>query len=123
MFEQAYCTMCDRHGQCQLYCCFLFLNTNQFSGCVHVCVHVCGCVYYVFGVSLFLTVVDCNALPNPTNGQVNHAAGTTFGRTATYSCNTGYNLVGDNIHTCQAHGEWSGNPPTCQCMLLTSVLV
>ena len=63
------------------------------------------------------TVVDCNALPDPTNGQVS-ITGTTFGETATYSCNTGYNLVGDNTRTCQADGMWSGSEPTCQSMML-----
>ena len=71
-------------------------------------------------VSLFSTVVDCGTLSNPLNGQVSHTAGTTFGQTATYSCNTGYNLVGDSTRTCQARAEWSGSAPTCQCMLLFS---
>ena len=71
-------------------------------------------------VSLFSTVVDCGTLSNPLNGQVNHTAGTTFGETATYSCNTGLNLVGDSTRTCQATGAWSGSKPTCQRMLLIS---
>ena len=66
---------------------------------------------------LLSTVVDCGTLTNPANGQVSHTAGTTFGETATYSCNTGYNLVGDSTRTCQATGEWSGSEPTCECML------
>ena len=61
-------------------------------------------------------MVDCNTLTNPANGQVS-TTGTTFGETATYSCNTGYNLVGDSTRTCQATGEWSGSEPTCQSML------
>ena len=48
------------------------------------------------------------------NGSVDHTAGTTVEQTATYSCNTGYNLVGDGTHTCQAAGNWSGRAPTCQ---------
>ena len=67
-------------------------------------------------VFLFLTAVDCGNLPDPDNGQVNHTAGTTFGQTATYSCNTGYNLVGDSTRTCQATGNWSGSVPTCRGM-------
>ena len=67
---------------------------------------------------LILTVVDCGNLTHPANGQVNHIAGTTFGQTATYTCDTGYNLVGDSNRTCQATGNWSGSPPTCQGMLL-----
>ena len=67
-------------------------------------------------VSFLLTAMNCDNLTDPTNGQVNHTAGTTLGQTATYSCNTGYNLVGGSIRTCQAMG-WSGSAPTCQRML------
>ena len=70
-------------------------------------------------VFLTLIVVDCGALTNPANGQVTHPTGTTFGQTATYSCNTGYNLVGDSARTCQATGMWSGSVPTCLRMLQT----
>ena len=61
--------------------------------------------------------MDCDALPNPANGQVSHATGTKLGQTATYSCGRGYNLVGDSTRKCQATGMWSGSAPTCQCML------
>ena len=67
---------------------------------------------------IILTAVDCDNLTDPANGQVDHTTGTTFGQTATYSCNTGYNLVGDSTRTCQATGEWSGSAPTCESMLL-----
>ena len=67
-------------------------------------------------IFLFLTAVDCRSLPDPANGQVDHTAGTSLGQTAIYSCNTGYNLVGDSTRTCQATGNWSGSAPTCQSM-------
>ena len=67
-------------------------------------------------VFLPLTAVDCGNLTHPAIGQVDHTAGTTFGQTATYSCNTGYNLVGDSTRTCQAEGIWSGSEPTCEGM-------
>ena len=67
---------------------------------------------------LVLTVVDCGTLTNPINGQVSHTAGTTFGQTAAYSCDTGYNLVGDSNRICQATGVWSGSAPTCQGMTI-----
>ena len=73
---------------------------------------------YMMWLFLFLTVVDCGALTDPANGQVSHTAGTTVGQTAAYSCNTGYDLVGDSNRTCQATGMWSGSEPTCQRMLL-----
>ena len=59
------------------------------------------------------TVVDCGTLNTPTNGVVSHFNGTTFRQTATYSCNTGYNLVGDSTRICQADGMWSRSEPTC----------
>ena len=63
-----------------------------------------------------LTAVDCDPLNNPSNHHVDHTAGTAPGQTATYSCNTGYDLLGDSTRTCQATGTWSGTAPTCQCM-------
>ena len=68
-------------------------------------------------IFLILTV-DCGTLTDPANGQVNHTAGTTYEQNATYSCNTGYNLVGNRTRTCQATGNWSGSEPTCQGVLL-----
>ena len=60
------------------------------------------------------TGLDCGPLTDPANGQVDDTAGTGLGQIATYSCDTGYNLVGDSTRTCQARGNWSGNAPTCQ---------
>ena len=51
--------------------------------------------------------VDCGSLSDPGNGIVD-ASNTTFMNTATYTCNTGYNLTGDTTRTCQANGTWSG---------------
>ena len=62
--------------------------------------------------------MDCGNLTHPANGQVNLTAGTSLGQTVTYSCNTGYNLVGDSTRTCQATGNWSGSAPTCEGVLL-----
>ena len=60
-------------------------------------------------------------MANPVNGSVDYTAGTMFGQTANYSCNTGYNLVGDSTRTCQATGNWSGSEPTCQGMALVFI--
>ena len=65
--------------------------------------------YYV----IFDSIGECGVLLNPTNGQVSHPNGTTEGQTATYTCNTGYNLVGDSTRMCQATGMWSRSEPTC----------
>ena len=62
---------------------------------------------------ILFSVGECRALTSPTNGQVSHPSGTTLGQRATYSCDTGYNLVGNNTRVCQATGVWSGSAPTC----------
>ncbi|XP_042878589.1 sushi, von Willebrand factor type A, EGF and pentraxin domain-containing protein 1-like isoform X2 [Penaeus japonicus] len=38
----------------------------------------------------------------------------TFGSTITYTCDEGYELVGENIRTCQENKEWSGTEPFCK---------
>ena len=72
---------------------------------------------YYMCIYLHLTVVNCGNLTNPVNGQVTHTAGTTLEQTATYTCNTGYNLVGNSTRICLATGVWSGSAPICQSML------
>ena len=75
--------------------------------------------YQVCNISiLYLIVVDCGALNNSVNGSIHYTTGTTFGQRVNYSCNTGYNLMGDSTRICQATGVWSGSAPTCQGMLL-----
>ena len=61
-------------------------------------------------------VVQCHALSNPANGGVNTTGhGTEVGNTATYFCNDGYDLIGDdNVIFCQSEGIWSGSPPICE---------
>ena len=66
---------------------------------------------YVF---LLLTAVNCGTLTYPARGRVSHTGGTTYGKTATYSCYTGYRLVGSSTRTCQATRVWSRSTPTCQ---------
>ena len=56
--------------------------------------------------------VDCGNLDPPSHGDVN-APETTFQAVATYSCISGYRLVGDSKQTCQANGSWSGQIPQC----------
>ena len=72
---------------------------------------------------LILTIAGCDSINAPANGQVDLTSGAAFEQTATYSCNTGYNLVGNRTQTCQALGQWSGSAPTCQGVLLKSDLI
>ena len=58
------------------------------------------------------SIVRCIGLTNPTNGQV-VVSGITTGSTATYSCNSGYQPIGDSSRTCQNSGQWNSTAPTC----------
>ena len=67
-------------------------------------------VYYnVFNAAV------CRELSSPTNGQVTWT-GLTNGSTATYTCDSGYHLIGDPTRTCLSSGIWSGQEPTCESM-------
>lgn len=61
-------------------------------------------------------LVDCGDLPIPSDGMISYTSGTLLGSIATYSCNLGYVLIGDDaVRTCDSNGQWSGNQPTgCQ---------
>jgi len=49
----------------------------------------------------------CPALNDPENGKV-----FVFDKSAVYTCNTGYTLVGTPFLQCNFE-EWIGQPPTC----------
>ncbi len=51
-------------------------------------------------------------LSNLTNGFVTVNV-LDVGGTATYTCNTGYGLVGSSTRNCLQFGMWSGNEPAC----------
>ena len=56
----------------------------------------------------------CPALNDPTDGSVLTSNGNDYQSVATFSCNTGYNQVGDPTRTCQETGAWTGTTdPTC----------
>ena len=80
------------------------------STCPHVHSHV---VLHANKLVLFQThtVIDCEAPPSPDNGHVGYSS-TVFGSQASYSCNSGYELVGVQIRICQEDG-WSVSTPTC----------
>ena len=63
--------------------------------------------------AIFL-VNDCGPLNHPDNGQVDASSGTTFGSTATYTCDTGYTLSGSQSRTCGADGMWTSTQTYCE---------
>ena len=57
-------------------------------------------------------VVQCPVLNNIGNGQVT-VTGYDIGDRATYSCRSGYELIGITNRVCQNNGQWSGQEPQC----------
>ena len=55
----------------------------------------------------------CPILPHPANGRV-ELTGKLVDDTATYTCNEGYELVGDQVLTCLVGGNWDNPPPICR---------
>ena len=63
----------------------------------------------------FSADVCCSNLDDPLSGQV-ELSNTTVGSTANYTCNQGYTISnGNSTRTCEANGQWSGSPPSCEC--------
>lgn len=60
-----------------------------------------------------MTVVRCTILPKPANGIVT-ITGTIVGSKATYTCDRGFELIGESTRLCNDVGTWSGTEPTCK---------
>ena len=69
---------------------------------------VCTCLH---------AVIDCGNAPDIVDGVVTHSS-TTVGSTATYSCNTGFQINGESTRTCLTSRSWSGPVPICQRKLI-----
>ena len=69
-------------------------------------------LYFVFRTCTYTEIV-CPDLEDPTYGSVddgdNHP-----GTRAVYSCNDGFELVGDRKRLCDYDGTWDGEAPTCE---------
>ncbi|KGL81649.1 P-selectin, partial [Tinamus guttatus] len=62
-------------------------------------------------------VVACPVLSAPDWGELScsHLHGNfSFGSTCTFSCQTGFELMGTTSRECTATGDWSGEPPRCE---------
>ena len=74
-------------------------------------------------IQSFISAIECPSL-SLTNGVIVYVSDTTpefeIGTVATYSCDTGFAVVGDMTRTCLDNnqldivGVWSGSAPTCE---------
>ena len=62
-------------------------------------------------------LVLCSSLSGPDNGTINCSLGDdgipSYEDTCSFTCNTGYELTGSDIRTCQRDGSWSGSNSMC----------
>lgn len=65
---------------------------------------------------------ECPTLPAPANGDVS-LTDVTVGSTAAYSCDIGFELVGNSRRVCQSDGTWSGEDPICSNLSMYNVIV
>ena len=69
-------------------------------------------------VDNFVYGATCPELQNPDNGMVTTTSRRLSTSTATYTCNSGFELLdltsGSDMKTCQPNGMWSG--PEAQCI-------
>ncbi|WAQ97902.1 CSMD3-like protein [Mya arenaria] len=73
----------------------------------------CGAVSHAINDSSFWPIeLNCGPLVSPQNGNV-LVGNTTYGEIATYTCDFGHALIGNNSRDCLGSGQWSDSEPTC----------
>ncbi|XP_050718385.1 uncharacterized protein LOC126999691 isoform X2 [Eriocheir sinensis] len=65
------------------------------------------------GLSCVNPEKECGDLENPLFGFVEFT-GRRVGSLATYKCQQGYHLLGEERRVCQGNGEWAASPPECR---------
>ncbi|XP_065899233.1 uncharacterized protein [Dysidea avara] len=64
------------------------------------------------------TRVTCPSLTDPNNGVMTCSLGDdgvpSYENTCSFTCNTGYELIGSDTWTCQSDGSWSGSDDVCR---------
>ena len=66
--------------------------------------------------------MQCPDLDDPANGEV-MVSGMSPGDTATYTCDSGFELVGADTLTCGNDGQWSPAPSICRGDLTFPILL
>ena len=73
--------------------------------------------YIMYAVLNNSYIVPCVRLPQPANGAISCSLGddgvASFEDTCTFTCNSGYEVRGSSMRTCQSDESWSGMTTTC----------
>ncbi|XP_019639636.1 PREDICTED: C4b-binding protein alpha chain-like [Branchiostoma belcheri] len=79
----------------------------------YVSIEIVGPIVSLCEVEVYVTDICCDDTVKLKNGQVNATDGYCSKSDIQFSCDTGYELVG-NPATCQKDGSWDREFPTCQ---------
>ncbi|XP_039908868.1 sushi, von Willebrand factor type A, EGF and pentraxin domain-containing protein 1-like [Simochromis diagramma] len=64
------------------------------------------------------TAVTCLLLEAPENGHINcSSTESVYNSQCSFTCDQGYSLEGPELLTCDHHGNWTAEKPTCQAIL------
>ena len=80
-----------------------------------MCINVENVLSFVknfFTCYYFFAEVNCGSPPIVDNSE-RHVLGHSYNDTVTYTCDVGYELVGDDLVICLVAGHWS-MPPVCK---------
>ena len=76
-----------------------------------------GCVIVIFCFRNLFYIVSCTSLTGPVNGMITCSLGDdvapSYEDTCSFTCNTSYQLTGNDTRTCQSDGSWSGSEAFC----------
>ena len=62
---------------------------------------------------IIIIIALCSELSAPANGSVT-VTGQSVGDTATYTCDDGFELIGNASRNCKATSDWSFSVPVCR---------
>ena len=73
---------------------------------------LCTLPYFYYHTAACVFIKDCKTPDQPDNGAVELTIDgiTTYGATASATCNTGFELNGDGLLWCKENGVWSVTP-------------
>ena len=61
-----------------------------------------------------ISIAPCPNLTQPDNGKINCSLGDDgFRDTCSFTCNTGYDVIGSFTRICQINGTWNGIETNC----------
>ena len=95
---------------------FCLKAPNSYT--LHEPIYILICFPIIVIIAMLCILWHCNCTgvcdepDSPMNGG-KVTTGNTEGDTARYFCNSGFQLTGNTMRTCESDGQWSGSQPKC----------